>query len=378
MKTKNILSKFLSAFTIITLFTFLIGPSFANAASLTAVSDTMTRQAVSVGSLHIIQFTSTSAIPAGGTIAIAFPSSFTTTGMVITDLQVCHGTTGLNNGTPTITGGTACTASTETISASAGASTQWGAVISGTTTITLTAPTGSMTYPIIATNKVTVEIAATHMINPSSVITPTTTITNSNGDTGSFIVPILDSDQVGVTATVGQSFSFSIKANTSDTGSQPYSVPLGTLTTAAASGSNGSINSIWANLSSNATGGMIVTVVSANGALKSTSTPADTIPSSTGTMTAGSAGYGLCIKSVTQTSGATLTKSAPFNGGTCTYTPTGNTVGVVSTTAAPILTASSLINGGVSEILLDAENTATTPAHTDYADTLTFIGTGTF
>jgi len=158
----------------------------------------------------------------------------------------------------------------------------------------------------------------------------------------------------------------------------PYSVPLGTLTTTQATNSdNSTVNSIWVDIDSNAAGGVAVTVMSANGALKSTSVPANTIPSATTTMAPGTANYGLCVGSVAQSSGGTLTKAAPFNGATCAATHTNN-VGVVTTSPQNILTVSSGIVGGRSEIRVNAENSNTTPAHNDYADTLTFVATGTF
>ena len=377
MKIKNNLSKFLSAFSIIALLVLLVCPQPTNALSLIKVADVMSREAVSQKSTHLITFKTPSIIAAAGTIAINF-STFTGT-VAVSDVQICHGsTTGLEHGTPTVSTGPTCGGG-ETVTGSGGASTVWQAVYA-TTTLTLTAPTGTMTYPIAANDIITIYVSATNITNPSSTSTPNITITNSNGDSGSFTVAILDSDQVGVSATVAESLSFSIKAGTTNTGSAPYSVPLGTLTTASASGSGASsVPYIWANLSTNATGGMVVTVVSANGALKSTSTPADTIPSTTGTMTAGSAGYGICIISVSQASGATLTKGTNFPSSTCSSsTPTGNTVSAVTTSPQQLVTASGLINTGVAQISLDAENTATTPAHTDYSDTLTFIGTATY
>ena len=94
-------------------------------------------------------------------------------------------------------------------------------------------------------------------------------------------------------------------------------------------------------------------------------------------MAPGVANYGLCVGSVTQSSGGTLTKASPFNGATCTSGHV-NTVGVVTTSPQNILTVSSGIVGGRSEIRVNAENSVTTPAHPDYSDTLTFIVTGTF
>jgi hypothetical protein len=172
--------------------------------------------------------------------------------------------------------------------------------------------------------------------------------------------------------------TFSLNVGNTNTGGV-QTVALGTLTTAAAVGSNESgIYSIWPNISTNASGGAAVTVVSANGALKSTAVPGDTIPSATAAMANGTANYGICIKSVTQTSGATLTKGSPFPSATCTTTATGNTVGAVTTSPQSLLTAASPINLGIAEVMVDAENSAATPAHSDYGDTLTFIATGTF
>jgi hypothetical protein len=178
---------------------------------------------------------------------------------------------------------------------------------------------------------------------------------------------------------IPQTISFDLDVSTSNSNTNtPYDIPLGTLTTAQATNSdNSAIKSIWVDLDSNAAGGVAITVISSGGALKSTSVPSKTIPSATGTMAPGVANYGLCVGSVTQTSGGTLTKVSPFDGATCTAGHV-NTVGVVTTSPQNILTVSSGIVGGRSEIRVNAENSVITPASNDYADTLTFIATGTF
>ncbi len=170
--------------------------------------------------------------------------------------------------------------------------------------------------------------------------------------------------------------TFDLDTATTDTESAtPYSVALGTLTTGAVARSNGSINSIWADLDTNASGGAVVTVLSSS--LKSTSVPGDTIPSATATMSAGTANYGLCIASVSQTTG-TLTKVSPYDGATCVDGAV-NTVGIVDGTSRNILnTAGAAIVGGRAQIRVNAAISNVTPAHVDYADTLTFIMTGTF
>jgi hypothetical protein len=183
---------------------------------------------------------------------------------------------------------------------------------------------------------------------------------------------------VSVTATVTQTLSFSLNVGYTNTGGV-QTLAFGTLSSSTVKGSdNTSVFSIWPNLSTNAASGMAVTVTSANGALKSTSTTSDTIASATATMVAGTANYGICIKSVSQTSGATLTKGTNFPSSTCLATPAGNTVSAVTTSAQSLLTAATPINAGIAEIVVDAENSAITPPHSDYTDTLTFIATGTF
>ncbi|MCX6755693.1 MAG: hypothetical protein NT068_04140 [Candidatus Nomurabacteria bacterium] len=377
-------SKFVSSLLILSVVVFSSGIIYiqsVNAAALTAISDTMSREKASTFSSHRIKFTSTSAIGVANTIAVAFPAGFTTTGLVITDLQICHGaTTGLEHGS-----GASCTSNDETIAAGNGAATQWGAVVSGSTTITFTAPSGSFTNSISAGHIVTIIIAATHMQNPT-LSTPTITITTTS-DTGSFVVAVVDEDQVTVTATVSETLTFDLDTyNTSTTSTEtggPYSVALGTLTTSAVTGTTeggaSTPNGIWFDLSTNAGGGAVVSVLSLNGAngLVSTSTVGDKIVSATGAMVAGTANYGICANRNAATTG-TLAKVAPFDS-TCGTTPSSNTVGGLTTSAQPIYnTAGAPISAGRGEIMVDAAISGVTPAHTDYTDTLTLIATATF
>jgi hypothetical protein len=344
---------------------------FADAASYTAISDIMSREKATTLSSHKIAFVSTTAMSASGTIIIAF-STYTGT-PVLADVQVCHGaTTGLENGTATVTGGPTCTVN-ETVAASNGAATIWGASWSSQT-LTLTAPSGSWTNPITAGHKVVVFVRSSTLTNPAAS-SPVVTITGSNGDTGNFSTPIVDDDQVNVTATVNSSITFDIDTAVTDTNSNPaYTVPLGTLTTGSVSGSNHStINSIWFDIASNAPSGTAINVASLNGNLKSTSTPGDTIASATGTMAAGTANYGACVNSVSG-----LTDVSPFAGATCTSTPSGNTVGVLTIAAQNIFTTTGPVAAGRGEMFIDAAISGSTVAHSDYGDTLTFTASGTF
>ena len=206
----------------------------------------------------------------------------------------------------------------------------------------------------------------------------TIVISGGFGDSGTITVDIIDDDQVSITATVNQSITFDLDTATTDTNSDdPYSVALGTLTVGAVNRSDGTINSIWMDINTNASGGAAITVTSANGALESTAVPADTIPSATATMAAGTANYGLCVAASTAASGS-LDEVAPFDGATCVDGAV-NTVGGVTTSPQSILdTNDAPIATGRAQVRVNAAISGVTKAHADYTDTLTFIATGTF
>ena len=123
-----------------------------------------------------------------------------------------------------------------------------------------------------------------------------------------------------------------------------------------------------------------VTVTSANAALKSGS---DTIPSSTATLTAGVTGYGLCAgsavgdsgKDVTVPVGSTPGAVAPF---ASTCTSLDHNVGALTTSAQNVWTLASGSQNAFYRLYLKAAISGTVKPHTDYADTLTFVATGTF
>lgn len=338
--------------TFATIATSVMSVAPARAATPTLMKDTLSRLQISASATHSISMTlpGTGIIPATtGAIVLTYTDFGTFTG---------SGTATCGAGTATVT------TSTNTVTITSG-----GTACSGTLTVTgLT-----NTNPGTAGSK-TVSLTG-NAANLASV----------NPITGSFAVAIVDSDQVSVTASVDPSLTFDLDTATTDTETAaPYTVPLGTLTTAAVNRSNdSSINGIWIDVSTNAGGGAIVTVQNANGAsgLASTSVPADNINSATGTMAAGTENYGLCVSSTTgaptQTTGGPFIDVAPFDG-TCADAAT-NAVGGLTTTAQSILsTSTDPIAGGRAQIRVNAAISGTTVAHTDYADTLTFVATATF
>lgn len=197
------LNKIVAVFSLVAILFATNGISTALAAPLTALSNTMSSNKVSVLSSHVIRFTTpTGATDSTDTIIVTFPSDFNFTSKTIGTLTLTHGaTTGLEN--------------TETLAASPSA-TAWGAVFSGTQqrVLTLTAPSdGTGAAAMSAGNKVVLTYNSTNAINPTSATSYAVAITGTFGDTGTITVPILTDDQVQVSATVAQSITFTISDN---------------------------------------------------------------------------------------------------------------------------------------------------------------------
>src|SRR3989338_2318848 len=175
-------------------------PQEANAASLTALSDTLSTAKKSTLSSHTIKFTTpTGAEESTDTIILTFPSDFSFTSKDISTVTFTHGAT---TGAET----------TETLAASPSA-TAWGAAFSGTANrvFTLTAPTdGVGAGTLAATQKVIITYDSTNSTNATTAGTFLIAISGTFGDTGDISVQILDDDQVSVSATVAQTLSFAI------------------------------------------------------------------------------------------------------------------------------------------------------------------------
>jgi len=173
--------------------------------------------------------------------------------------------------------------------------------------------------------------------------------------------------------------TFTVATGTSSPGTPGGTVDLGTLDTLAVKSSDGdTINSVFVTAATNAPSGSIVTVRDASGGLASTTVPTDKISSASATLAAGTDGFGLCVKSVSQAAGSptSLAKVSPFDG-SCDF-DTNHAVGAVSTSAANILQSNGYLQEGAAEILVKAAVSVLIPAHSDYADTLTFIMTATY
>jgi len=103
-------------------------------------------------------------------------------------------------------------------------------------------------------------------------------------------------------------------------------------------------------------------------------------------VTAGTANYGLCFGTTSGDAGHTSstpdgidpTGVSPFNTVSCTAVSTTENVGAVTTSAQNIVNGSTYVSNGFATIRVKAAISGTTPAHSDYTDTLTFVATGTF
>jgi hypothetical protein len=327
----------------------------ATAASLSAMSDTMSSQTISASSSHAIKYTATTAIgTTGQTIVITFPSGFNFTSKTISTITFSHGaSTGLE--------------SSETLAASPSA-TAWGAVLSGTNNVilTLTAPTdGVGTATVAANDKMIITYSSLNSVNPSSAANYAITI-NSNTDTGSITVPIITNSQVAVTATVSQTLSFAISNNsigfgTLSTSNTTYANSPGTGTTTEPS------NAHTITAGTNGSSGYSVALSGAT--LTSGSNTIAAIPGASAVaLSAGSEQFGIR----TTAAGGTGAVSAPFNGSTGNYG--FGTSPLVNATFATAAGATAVTTYSVNY----AANISTLTSAGNYATTLTYVATANF
>jgi hypothetical protein len=148
----------------------------------------------------------------------------------------------------------------------------------------------------------------------------------------------------------------------------PYAIDFGELNT---SGVNTAADFIWIDLDTNAEGGSSVYVSGLNEGLLS-DINGHLINSITANLAAASEGYGAQVVNTYETSGGPLIALTPYNG-------TSENVGLINNSYSPIL--SSILEpivGGRAQIALKAVITPTTPAASDYQETLTLVAAGTF
>jgi hypothetical protein len=207
---------------------------------------------------------------------------------------------------------------------------------------------------------------------------------------GNSAIYITQEDQVSVTAAVDPVLTFNVGAqdatavNCDGTFSgNGGTLALGTLGTGTVTSSDvAGIQHICTRITTNATHGAVVSVKSANASLKSISVPGDLIPSVSADMTSGTANYGLCAgdrfgEDLTEPVGGNLSQATPFDG-TCADDTADGHVGGLTTGAQAVWSIDAPVQNAYQNLVLKATISPTTKAHSDYADTLTFVATGTF
>lgn len=161
-------------------------------------------------------------------------------------------------------------------------------------------------------------------------------------------------------ATVTPTLSFGLATN------PPAGPPYGV----AFSGLNGGIvysanADAVLSLSTNALLGGEIYIRDSNAGLASASA-STTISSATADLSSVSSGYGAMVTSTSQSSGGPLTSLSPFNG-------SSNNVGGLTTSLQKLASTTNSITNGSVTVQFKAKATTTTPAASDYVDTVTFI-----
>lgn len=383
MKTKifNLIARVTAVATIVSSVAVM---SPVKGAELMYASDTMTRLKISEAADHDVRFHSPNAVPAASGITLTFGTAGTAGHFDLTDLVVGDITVNQSSATTTDCAG-ATYSSSVTVS---------GATITENAFPTADTVVIDIGTAITAENCVQILLANEHVDNPGEVASYELTIAAGDDNIGVGI-PIVDDDQVTVTANVDPSMLFDLDTTTAATfgtvateTAAPYTVDFGTLDPTDGSNNvsgetltHGDVNYIHMDLSTNATHGAVVTIQNANGTngMVSTSDGVDNIVNSTGTMADDVENYGFCVGGVQQDSGATMTIAGSYTAATtCTALADGNNTVALSQTAENIITVDGPVSEGEAYLIGSADASVLTEAHDDYVDTLTFIATGTF
>lgn len=252
-----------------------------------------------------------------------------------------------------------------------------------TTTNTASWPAGAVAWPGVGTATNVTSQTATfasgdltvgnlycfNWINSAAVqITATPSASNSgtvatNLDSSPFSTASIADDQIVVTASVPQSFSFALSGNTD---------PLGTITTGAVATSP---TPRTATVNTNAKNGWLVWAKDSSTGLNSSlaaKTIASTTPGTNSTLVAGTEGYNTGVTSSQVGGSGTIAVSTPFVGGLL------GKGGGLDTALRTVATS----NGTADTAVLTLKNNVAigvlTPAATDYTDTITIVGAGLY
>lgn len=256
-------------------------------------------------------------------------------------------------------------------------------------TTNLAWPTGASAWPGIGTASavsgqvvtfpsndiVTDGLYCFNWTNTAAMTTKSTATNNNSGslttrnsvpatiDSGGYATATVSSDQIVVTATVAETFSFALSASTDN---------LGALSTSAVSSSP---TPRTATISTNAKNGWSAWAKDSSTGLNSAAaayTIASTTPGTNSTLAGGSEGYNLGITSSQVGGSGTITVAAPFVGGVL------GKGGGLDTSLRTLATSNGTANSATLTLTNNAAISPITPAASDYTDTITIIAAGLF
>lgn len=182
-------------------------------------------------------------------------------------------------------------------------------------------------------------------------------------DSSSFSTASITDDQIIVSATVPQTFSFALSANTDSLGSLSTGSVISSPTPRTAT------------VNTNAKNGWLVWARDSNTGLNSASaayTIVSTTPASNSTLSAGTEGYNMGATSSQVGGTGAITIATPFVG------VGAGQGGGLNTTLATVATSNGTANTAVLTLRNNAAIAASTPAAADYTDTITVVGAGLF
>lgn len=182
-------------------------------------------------------------------------------------------------------------------------------------------------------------------------------------DDAAYSTASIADDQIVVTATVPQAFSFALSGNTD---------ALGTLSSASLTASP---TPRTVTINTNAAAGWKVWARDLNTGLSSTTaakTIASTTPGANSTLSAGTEGYNTGVTSTNGGGAGVITVATPFVGGTA------GRGGGLNTALATLATSSGTATNHVLSLTNNVAVAGATPAATDYTDTITVVGAATF
>lgn len=244
----------------------------------------------------------------------------------------------------------------------------WPGINTATTAAALvvTFPSGDLTvgtlYCFNWANTAAVSVKAAATASNSGTVTSRTGAA-ATIDTANYSTASIADDQIVVTASVPQSFSFTLSGNTD---------ALSALSTGSVSVSP---TPRTATVNTNAKNGWFVWARDSNTGLNSASAAAtivSTTPGSNSTLVAGTEGYNTGVTQAQAGGGGTITVATPFVGGSI------GRGGGLNTSLQTLVSSTGTTNNAVVTLTNNAAISATTAAATDYTDTITVVGAGLF